>query len=422
MGIKSVFASVFFKDSKDYMKATGNLIEEEKMGIVLQEVCGQQYENRFYPTISGVARSINFYPIEPEKSEDGFVSLAFGLGKYIVDGGNSLRFSPAYPKKVLQLSDTKMALRETQQEFYALDLNPASFVPSTDDTVNLLKLKISDAENDGSLNFVASTYDYQDDILRDGPPDGGKRVITFSNILKYDLFPLADILKTILRIGQQQMNNAVEIEFAVNIDPGKKRPILFNLLQIRPIVENTETIKFKLEEIPQAETIVFSESALGNGTINGIHDLIYVKPENFDASKNLEIATKLNEINDGFLKEGRNYILIGPGRWGSSDPWLGIPIKWQQISAARVIIESGLDNYRVDPSQGTHFFQNLTAFKVGYFTINPFIDDGFIDLEFLSSTEAVFEDTYLKHVRFSAPMVVKIDGRKKTGVIMKPKN
>lgn len=420
IGIKSVFASVFFKDSKDYMKATGNLIEEEKMGVVLQEVCGQQYETRFYPTISGVARSINFYPIEPEKSEDGFVSLAFGLGKYIVDGGNSLRFSPAYPRKILQLSDTKMALRETQQEFYALDLNPASFVPSTDDTVNLLRLKISDAENDGSLNFVASTYDYQDDILRDGPPDGGKRVITFSNILKYDLFPLSDILKTILRLGQQHMNNAVEIEFAVNIDPGKKRPILFNLLQIRPIVENTETIKFRLEEIPQAETIVFSNSALGNGTINGICDLIYVKPENFDASKNQEIGAKLNEINDGFLKEGRNYILIGPGRWGSSDPWLGIPIKWQQISAARVIIESGLEHYRVDPSQGTHFFQNLTAFKVGYFTINPFIDDGFIDLGFLSAAEAVYEDKYLKHVRFSTPVVIKIDGRKKTGVIMKP--
>jgi hypothetical protein len=421
VGIKSVFASVFFKDSKDYMKATGNLIEEEKMGVVLQEVCGQQYENRFYPTISGVARSINFYPIEPEKSEDGFVSLAFGLGKYIVDGGNSLRFSPAYPRKVLQLSDTKMALRETQQEFYALDLNPASFVPSTDDTVNLLRLKISEAERDGSLKFVASTYDYQDDILRDGPLDGGKRVITFSNILKYDLFPLADILKTILRIGQQQMNNAVEIEFAVNIDPDKKRPILFNLLQIRPIVENTETIKFKLEEIPQEKTIIFSNSALGNGTISGICDLIYVKPENFDASKNLEVATKLNEINDGFLKDGKNYVLIGPGRWGSSDPWLGIPIKWQQISAARVIIESGLENYRVDPSQGTHFFQNLTAFRVGYFTINPFIDDGFIDLGFLTATEPVFEDTYLKHVRFDAPMTIKIDGRKKTGVIMKPR-
>jgi len=420
IGIKGVFASVFFKGSKDYMKATANHIEEEKMGVVLQEVCGQQYENRFYPTISGVARSTNFYPIEPEKSEDGFVSLAFGLGKYIVDGGLSLRFSPKFSRKILQLSDTKMALRETQQEFYALDLDPLSFVPSTDDSVNLLRLKISDAEKDGSLNFVASTYDYQDDILRDEPVDGGKKVITFSNILKYDLFPLADIIKTILEIGQQQLNNPIEIEFAANIDTGRKKPVLFNLLQIRPIVENFETIKFRLENIPHTETIIYSKSALGNGTISGICDLVYVKTENFDASKNLQVASELNEINDRFLKEEKNYILIGPGRWGSSDPWLGIPIKWPQISAARVIIESGLENYRVDPSQGTHFFQNLTAFRVGYFTVNPFIGDGFIDFDFLSAPEPVFEDHYLRHVRFPESLVIKIDGRKKIGVVMKP--
>ena len=422
VAIKSVFASVFFKDSKDYMTATGNNVEEEKMGVVLQEVCGQQYGNRFYPTVSGVARSINFYPIEPEKSEDGFVSLAFGLGKYIVDGGNALRFSPAFPKKILQLSDTKMALRETQHEFYALDLDPSSFVPSTDDTVNLLKLKISDAENDGSLKFVASTYDHQNDVLRDGTQDEGMRVITFSNILGNDLFPLADILKAILRTGQQQLNNPIEIEFAVNIDPARKKPVNFNLLQIRPIVEISESIKYKLEDIPQSETIIFSNSALGNGSINGICDLVYVKTENFDASKNQEIAAKLNEINDEFLREENNYVLIGPGRWGSADPWLGIPIKWQQISAARVIIESGLENYRIDPSQGTHFFQNLTAFGVGYFTINPFLGEGYTDFKFLSDADPVFEDTNLRHIRFPQPLTIKIDGRKKIGVIMKPDN
>jgi CheY-like chemotaxis protein len=419
-GIKSVFASVFFKGSKDYMRATDNLIEEEKMGIVLQEVCGQQYENRFYPTISGVARSINFYPIEPEKSEDGFVSMAFGLGKYIVDGGISLRFSPKYPAKIIQLSDTKMALRETQQEFYALDLNPASFVPSTDDTVNLLKLKVSDAENDGSLKFVASTYDYQDDMLRDDSMEGGRKVITFAKILKYDLFPLSEILKTILEIGQQQLNNPVEIEFAVNIDPARKKPNLFNLLQIRPIVEIFETVKFKLENILQSETIISSQSALGNGTIDGIFDLIYVRTENFNASKNLEVAAKLNELNDGFLREDKHYILIGPGRWGSSDPWLGIPIKWPQISASRLIVESGLENYRIDPSQGTHFFQNLTAFRVGFFTVNPFMSDGFVDYDFLSSAETVYEDAFLRHVRFPEPLTIRIDGRKKLGVVMKP--
>ncbi|MDX9772400.1 MAG: PEP/pyruvate-binding domain-containing protein [Bacteroidales bacterium] len=421
-GIKSVYASVFFKGSKDYMKATANVIEEEKMGIVLQEVCGQPYGNRFYPTISGVARSINFYPIEPEQSEDGFVSLAFGLGKYIVDGGISLRFSPKYPRKILQLSDTKMALSETQQEFYALDLNPASFVPSTDDSVNLLKLKVSDAENDGSLIFTASTYDYQDDMLRDEPIEGGRKVITFANILKYDLFPLADILKTILELGQKQLNNPVEIEFAANIDPEKKKPVSFNLLQIRPIVENYETIKFRLEEIPQQETVVVSHSALGNGTVKGICEVVYVRTENFEASKNPEIASRLNVINDTFLKDEKNYILIGPGRWGSSDPWRGIPIKWQQISAARVIVESGLENYRIDPSQGTHFFQNLTAFRVGYFTVNPFIGDGFIDYGFLSEAETVYEDDLLRHVRFRQPLTVMIDGKKKSGVIMKPES
>ena len=322
----------------------------------------------------------------------------------------------------MQLSDTKMALRETQHEFYALDLDPASFVPSTDDTVNLLKLRISDAEKDGSLKFVASTYDYQNDIIRDDISDAGERIITFSNVLKYDLFPLDEILKTILEIGQQQLNNPVEIEFAVNIDPERKKPVSFKLLQIRPIVENTERIKDKLEEIPLSDTIILSNSALGNGTINGICDLIYVKTENFIAAKNQEIAVKLNEINDGFLKEGRNYILIGPGRWGSSDPWLGIPVKWPQISAARVIIESGLDNYRVDPSQGTHFFQNLTAFRVGYFTINPSIGDGYTDFDFLSAADTFFEDQHLRHIRFPEPLVIKIDGRKKIGVIMKPKS
>lgn len=420
IGIKSVYASVFFKGSKNYMKATANQVEEEKMGIVLQEVCGQQYGDRFYPTVSGIARSVNFYPIEPEQAEEGFVSLAFGLGKYIVDGGISLRFSPKYPRKILQLSDTKMALRETQQEFYALDLDPASFVPSTDDSVNLLKLKVSDAEGDGSLTFAASTYDYQDDILRDELTEGGKKVITFAHILKYDLFPLAEILRKILEIGQQQLNNPVEIEFAVDIDPSRKKPAAFNLLQIRPIVENYATIKYKLEEIPMNDTVVFSNLALGNGTIDGLCDCVYVRTENFEASKNKEIAEKLSDINDRFIKEDKNYILIGPGRWGSTDEWRGIPINWPQISGARVIVESGLENYRIDPSQGTHFFQNLTAFRVGYFTVNPFIGDGFIDYDFLSEAETVFEDDLLRHVRFHQPLTVMIDSRKKTGVIMKP--
>ncbi len=420
VGIKSVFASVFFRGSRNYMKATANQLEEEKMGIVLQEVCGQRYGNRFYPTLSGVARSVNFYPIAPEKPEEGYVTLAFGLGKYIVDGGVSLRFSPEYPAKIIQLSDTRMALRETQQEFYSLDLNPSSFVPSTDDSVNLLKLPVGEAEEDGSLRFAASTYDYQDDIIRDEMVKGGRKVITFANILRYDFFPLTDILKKILEIGQQQLNNPVEIEFAANIDPEGKKPVVFNLLQIRPIVENYETIKFRLENIPHEETVVYSGLALGNGTISGLRDVVYVRTENFDASKNQEIARRIEGINEALINQDTNYILIGPGRWGSTDVWRGIPIKWQQISGARIIVESGLENYRIDPSQGTHFFQNLTAFRVGYFNVNPSTGDGFIDYDFLAMAETVSEDELLRHVRFPEPLNVMIDGKKKLGVIMKP--
>ncbi len=420
VAIKSVYASVFYRGSKNYMNATANQIEEEKMGIVLQEVCGQQYGNRFYPTLSGVARSVNFYPIEPEKYEDGFVTLAFGLGKYIVDGGVSLRFSPEYPGKIIQLSDTRMALQETQHEFYSLDLDPSSFIPSTDDSVNLLKLNISDAQGDGTLKFAASTYDYQDDILRDEMVEGGRKVITFAHILKYDLFPLTGILKRVLEIGQQQLNNPVEIEFAANIDISSKKPVAFNLLQIRPIVENYETIRFRLENIPHADTVVFTGLALGNGTIEDLHDIVYVRTENFDASKNREIAERIETINERFIDADINYILIGPGRWGSTDVWRGIPIKWQQISGARVIVESGLENYHIDPSQGTHFFQNLTAFRVGYFNINPSTGDGFIDYDFLAEAETVSEDELLRHVRFPQPLTVMIDGKKKLGVIMKP--
>ena len=420
IAIKSVYASVFYRGSKNYMKATANQTEEERMGIVLQEVCGRQYGNRFYPTLSGVVRSVNFYPIEPEKPEEGFASIAFGLGKYIVDGGVSLRFSPVYPEKIIQLSDTRMALRETQQEFYSLDLNPSSFVPSTDDSVNLLKLNIGEAEGDGSLKYAASTYDYQDDILRDEMVEGGRKVITFARILRYDFFPLAEILKKILEIGQQQMNNPVEIEFAANIDPESRKPVIFSLLQIRPIVENYETIKFRLETIPDADTVVSSGLALGNGTIAGLRDIVYVRTENFEASRNPEIAERIEILNEKLVGDGTNYVLIGPGRWGSTDEWRGIPIKWQQISGARVIVESGLENYRIDPSQGTHFFQNLTAFRVGYLTVNPFIGDGYVDYDFLSAAQTVSEDDLLRHVRFPEPLKIMIDGKKKKGVILKP--
>lgn len=419
LAIKSVYASAFYKDSKAYMMATLNIIDEEKMAVVLQEVCGSRYGDRFYPTISGVARSVNFYPIEPEQPRDGIANIAFGLGKYIVDGGNTLRFSPKYPKKILQLTSPDMALRETQRSFFALDLNADSFKPCTDDAINLLKLRIDDAEKDNSLKWVASTYDPSNHMLRDGVQHKGKRLITFTNILRHNVFPLADILHNVLEIGQREMNRGIEIEFAADLNVRKGQPIIFNLLQIRPIVDSNESIDEDLNEIAPEETLITAKNALGNGIIKNLFDFVYVKPESFDAAQTHEIALRVGELNDRFLAENKNYILVGPGRWGSNDPWLGIPVKWPQISAARLIVESGLKNYRIDPSQGTHFFQNLTSFRVGYFTINPFIKDGFYDLDYLAKFDAVYEDEFIRHIRFQKPVIVKIDGKKKIGVVMK---
>ena len=418
--IKSVYASTYFKDSKAYMTATLNVIDEEKMGIVLQEVTGMQYGTRFYPAISGVARSINFYPIAPEKPEDGIANIAFGLGKYIVDGGNGLRFSPRYPKKILQLSTPELALSETQKTFFALDLNAEAFIPNTDDTVNLLKLKVKDAEEDGVLKLVASTFDYDSHSVKDGTMGTGKRIITFSQLLNHNTFPLAEILQTVLDIGQKEMGKPVEIEFAVNLDLPKDEPKVFSLLQIRPIVGKHNTVNLKLDDIHPEDAIILSNTALGNGIIKDIRDFIYIKPEAFDASKSQEIGRRLESINERFIAEKKNYVLVGPGRWGSADPWLGIPVRWPQISAARLIVESGLENYRIDPSQGTHFFQNLTSFNVGYFTINPYIKDGFYDLAFLSGQPAFHEDEYIRHIRFENPIRIEIDGKKNIGVVYKP--
>lgn len=417
--IKSVYASAFFKNSKAYMSATLNVIDEEKMAIVLQEVCGERYEDHFYPTFSGVARSINFYPIEPEKPEDGIANVALGLGKYIVDGGLTLRFSPKYPKKVLQLSSPEMALKETQRYYYALDLNANKFKATLDDGANLLKCKISQAEKDNSIRQIASTYDYNSQVLRDGIMHDGKKLITFANVLQHKVFPLAEILDMTLKIGQHEMNKPVEIEFAVNLSREKGEPHLLNLLQIRPIVDNKENMGVDLEGVDLDQALIYSESALGNGMIENIHDVVYVKPEAFDPSQSLKIAEEVGKINEEFLAAGKNYVLVGPGRWGSSDPWLGIPVKWPQISAARVIVESGMENYQIDPSQGTHFFQNLTSFRVGYFTINPHIKHGYYDLAFLNAKEPIQETTFVRHVRFESPMTIRIDGKRNLGLIEK---
>ena len=425
--IKAVYASVFYRDSKAYMTATSNLIDQEKMAIVLQEVVGNRYNDHVYPTISGVARSLNFYPIGNEKAEDGIANIALGLGKYIVDGGQTLRFSPRHPHNILQMSTMDFALRETQTRYYALDLKNLAEQFSVDDSFNLLRLNLKDADADGSLKFIVSTYDPYDQIIRDGYYPGGRKILSFVNVLQHDVFPLADTLDQILHVGQEEMGRPIEIEFAVNIDPmkteqsrGGSPTATFYLLQIRPIVDNKEVMEEDLTLVEQKDTILSSTSVLGHGIVTDVQDIIYVKTGAFNSANNQLIAYDIEKMNRGFTAEEKNYVLVGPGRWGSSDSWLGIPVKWPHISNARVIVECGLENYRVDPSQGTHFFQNLTSFGVGYFTINPFKGDGWFDEEYLNSLPAVEETEYLRHVHFDKPIVIKMDGKKSLGVVLKP--
>ena len=422
--IKAVYASVFYRDSKAYMTATSNLIDQEKMAIVLQEVVGTRYGDHFYPTISGVARSLNFYPIGNEKAEDGIANIALGLGKYIVDGGLTLRFSPRHPHSILQMSTTDFALRETQTRFYVLDLADVSLSDhfSVNDAFNLKRLTLKDADADGALKYIVSTYDPYDMIIRDGYYPGGRKILSFVNILQHDVFPLADTLDQLLQIGQREMGRPIEIEFAVNVDRTDPHKATFYLLQIRPIVDNKEVMEEDLTVVPKEETILSSGNVLGNGIVNDVQDIIYVKSRTFNASNNQLVAYDIEKMNRQFTGTDQGYILVGPGRWGSSDTWLGIPVKWPHICNARVIVECGLENYRIDPSQGTHFFQNLTSFGVGYFTINPFKGDGWFDEEYLDLLPAVEETEYLRHVRLEAPAIIKMDGKRSLGVVLKPQH
>ena len=420
--IKGVYASVYFRDSKAYMQATSNVIDQEKMAVILQEVVGNQYGDRYYPSMSGVARSLNYYPIGDEKPEEGTVNLALGLGKYIVDGGMTLRFSPYHPHQVLQTSEMEIALKETQTRFYALDLKNVAQEFSIDDGFNLLKLHVKEAEKDGSLQYLASTYDPYDMVIRDGLYPDGRKVITFANILQHDVFPLARILQLVLQHSEQEVRRPVEIEFAANMSREHDKTGVFYLLQIRPIVDSKEMLDEDLTLIPDSDLILRSDNSLGHGIVDDVYDIVYVKTDGYSASNNQLIAYEIEKMNKKFLDEGKGYVLIGPGRWGSSDTWLGIPVKWPHISAAKVIVEAGLTNYRVDPSQGTHFFQNLTSFGVGYFTINAFMNDGVYDQEFLNVQPAVEETKYLRHVRFEKPAVIKMDGKKKLGMVMMPES
>lgn len=415
--IKSVYASVYFKDSKAYMTATRNVIDQEKMAVILQEVVGKQYGDHFYPNFSGVLRSINYYPLGYEKSEEGIASLALGLGKYIVDGGQTLRVSPYHPTQVLQTSDMEIALRQTQTQFYALDMKRVGVDFKVDDGFNILKLKVKDAENDGSLNFIASTYDANDRVIRDGLYDGGRKIVSFNGVLRHGVFPLPELLKLSMHHGADSMRRPVEIEFACTLNDDRTGE--FYLLQIRPIVDSKQVLDQDIMTIPDDKCLLRSHNSLGHGVSDDIVDVVYVKTdENFTASDNPVVAMEVERINKKFLADGKNYVLVGPGRWGSSDSWLGVPVKWSHISAAKLIVETTLKNYSVDPSQGTHFFQNLTSFGVGYFTIDENKGMGFFRKEILDAMPAVEETPHVRHVRFSKPLHIMMDGMKQEGLVI----
>lgn len=415
--IKGVYASVFFKDSKAYMQATRNVIDQEKMAVILQEVVGRQYGDHYYPSMSGVGRSLNYYPIGDERAEEGIVNLALGLGKYIVDGGQTLRICPHHPGKVLQMSDTEMALRETQTRFYALDLKNMGENFSVDDAFNLLKLSVREADKDGALQYLASTYNPTDQVIYPGVYPDGRKIISFVGVLEHDVVPLPHLLREVLRLGQEAMRRPVEIEFAVEID-ATTRSCVFYLLQIRPMVDVKSDVHINLSEIRPETILLQSNNALGHGQMDDITDVVYVKTDGYNAGNNPLIAEEISRINAKFLDRGEHYVLVGPGRWGSSDSWLGIPVKWPNISAARIIVEAGLTNYRVDPSQGTHFFQNLTSFGVGYFTINDFNGDGVYNRAVLDALPAVEETAHVRHVRFPHALSIKVDGKKKLGYVL----
>ena len=415
--IKGVYASVYYRDSKAYMTATSNVIDQEKMAVILQEVVGKQYDGRYYPNISGVLRSLNYYPIGDERAEDGIASLALGLGKYIVDGGQTLRVSPYHPHQVLQTSELETALRETQTRFYALDTRHVGNDFKVDDGFNILDLKVKEAERDNSLNFIASTYDPYDQVIRDGLYDGGRKVISFAGVLQQNVFPLPELLQMSMRYGAEAMRRPVEIEFACNLN--SDRTGSFYLLQIRPIVDQKQMLDEDLAAIPDADCLLRSHNSLGHGVTEDVTDVVYVKTDDrFSAADNPTIAREIEKLNKEYLDRGTNYVLVGPGRWGSSDSWLGIPVKWSHISAARVIVEVALKNYRVDPSQGTHFFQNLTSFGVGYFTIDENRNDGCFHKATLDAMPAVEETEHVRVVRFEKGLRIMMDGKKGEGVVV----
>lgn len=425
--IKGVYASVFYAASKTYMTATSNVIDQEKMAVIIQEVVGENHGQYYFPSFSGVGRSLNYYPLGDEQPEDGVVELAVGLGKYIVDGGRGLRFSPLHPAHALQTSTIDTALRDTQTKLYAIKAvdgdSPDAFSVTLSEDSNLELKNVQDFASTGALRYTVSTFDALDRILKDYEEGRGRRVVTFANILRDKVLPLAEALDFMLKHGQSAMQRPVEIEFAANIlAKPSENGIKANLywLQIRPIVDRKNLIGDKVLTRPDNELILRSDTALGNGLIDGVRTVVYVRPDAFDSLKNNDTAQILRKINADMLSKGEGYILIGPGRWGSSDSALGIPVRWADISAARLIVEASLPGYRIEPSQGTHFFQNLTSFGVGYFTIDTYAEHGYYDSAYLDSQEAVYDDGCVRIVVFDQPLTIAVNGRSGLGTVVKP--
>lgn len=419
--VKLVFASVFYKSPKEYVRNTNFRIEEEKMAVIIQEVVGQKHGHFFYPNFSGVAQSYNYYPISYMEPEHGIVELALGLGAIIADGGPSYRFSPKYPEMNPPYSSPEEFLRRSQNYFYALSLGRPEISIKRDEKHTLKKHNLDVAEKDGALFYVGSTFSAEDNVIRDSIAIKGPRVITFANVLKYNLFPLADILNEIFKIGCAAFGSHIELEFAVNLFKGKEKRPEFYLLQIRPLVAGQEGVEISLDENNNSKDnwICVSRHAMGNGIINDIHDLVYVDPDTFDVSKTRVIAEEMGKVNQRFIEEDRKYILIGFGRWGTNDPWLGIPVEWYQISRARVIVESNFNSFVADPSQGSHFFHNMVSLKMGYFHIKRTTEDEYILWEWIKQQELFHKGTYINHIRTHKPLVIKLNGRKSMGVILK---
>ena len=415
--IKGVYASVFYKESKAYMTATQNVIDQEKMAVILQEMVGNIHQDVFYPTFSGVLRSINYYPIGNEKADEGIASLALGLGKYIVDGGHALRVSPYHPHQVLQTSDTEIALRETQTRFYALDLTHFDAPFEVNDGFNLKNIKVKEAESHGSLQYICSTYDAYDQVIREGFYPEGRKIVSFAGVLQQNVFPLPELLKLVQEKGVDAMKRPVEIEFACNVNADRTGSLY--LLQIRPIVDARQLLTEKIENIKDETCLLRSDASLGHGIINNVEHVLYVKtPDDFSAAANYEVARDIERLNKCLVEENKPYVLIGPGRWGSSDHWLGVPVKWAHISGAKLIVETTLKNYQVDPSQGTHFFQNLTSFGVGYFTIDETAHTGFYKQELLNNLPAIEETKHVRLVRTLQPLRIVMDGKKQKGAVV----